>query len=80
MSISLALYLALTLTLAGVVLTYVANVWRALDPSAGSFHWRAVALAPVQAWRLGARALPISFGVLVLVYALLQLSTRWVVT
>lgn len=81
MSTSLWLYLGLTVTLAGVLLSYVANVWRALDRSSGGgLRWNAIVLAPMRAWQLGARALPVAFGGLVLLYALLWLSTPWVLS
>ena len=78
MSLPIAAFLSLTLTLAASLMLYLANVrFVATRATARPSTWRFVFAAPLHAWRLGARALPVAFAISVVLYGTLQLSTQW---
>jgi hypothetical protein len=79
MTPAISLFLGLTVTLAAAVVLYVANLRfiSAARLSSSVSRWAFVPVAtPVIAWRLGARTLPISFGVVSILYLLLWVSVR----
>ena len=74
---ALLLFLALTTTLAAMVVLYAAGVMRsfAAPRDVVARPWLATipVLTPVVAWRAGARALPIALVAVTVAYVVLQL-------
>ena len=79
MTTSITLFLGLTLSLAAVVLLYVANLRLVAREHAAPFPRFAIVplFTPVHAWRLGARALPALLAISVVLYALFWASA-WI--
>ena len=71
MTAAIGAFLALTVTLAASVVLYLANVRLVRREALG---WKQSLAAPVSAWRLGARALPLAFIASLVLYGALQLS------
>ena len=78
MTPAITLLAALSVSLVALLFLYAATLRYIVRRCSRSFPSRAIipVIAPIFAWRLGARALPIAFGASVVVYGALQVTAR----
>ncbi len=75
MSASLTVFIGLTISLAALIVLYVANL-RFVARRSARWPWLAMlpVITPVSAWRAGSRALPTALVLVAIVYALFWVS------